>query len=129
MRKDEPGYERWYARHRIVENDRVRRLKAMENPVIVVDDEQRGELPETFSLAEMYWHPAECTCGSCISPMKREIKLIHAATRPLPRSIRASNPVPELPDPLLRHLQDVAAKVLSQEDSSPSSQTELESQP
>ena len=128
MRKDEPGYERWYARHRIVENDRVNRLKAMENPVIVLDDDARGPLPETYSLEEMYWHQSDCQCGSCINKeLKRVIKGL--AAKDGARSISPSSPVPPLHDQTLRRLQDASAEVLSKEDAQPLSPTEPESQP
>lgn len=126
MKKDDPNYERWYARHRIVETARVQRQRAMKDPLIVLEDNDRGELPETYSLEEMYWHPAECQCGSCVSPMKSAIKMVHADTKPRPRTIRALNPVPPLPHQLLHRLQAVAEEVLSRADSQPSLQQEQE---
>ena len=114
MRKDDPKYPEWYARHRLVENARVNRIKEEQNPVVVLDDNDRGPLPETCSLEELFWHPSDCDCGPCMSPMKSAIKRIHAQQRPLLPSIRATLPHPPLSDHLLRLLQDVSEEVLSQ---------------
>lgn len=119
MRKDQPGYQQWYERHLFMERIRKANIAIKKNPVVVLDDDQRGELPDTCPLAELYYHPSDCNCGPCQSPMKGEIKKIHALTKPRPRTIRSLNPVPQLPRPLLLRLQAVEAEVLSRVDTRP----------
>ena len=112
------GYEAWYKRHRVVENQRVWRKVMEENPVPWLPDYER-ELPETYSLLDAFYHKPGCYCGSCVGPIGRLAKILHVdhfKDEPWVRA--ASSPIPEPPDRLLPLLQDVEAIVKSPQDHS-----------
>ena len=107
-----PGYDAWYARHRMVENQRVWRIAMEENPVTFLPDYERV-WPETYSLADGFYHQLGCKCGSCIGPVGRLLKTLHVEQfKEVPWVRGASSPVPEPPDQLLPLLLDVEAIVL-----------------
>lgn len=110
-------YERWLTQHRMTEKARVHRLKLEDNPIKALPEEERGELPQTFSISEAYWHPLLCECGSCNSTLSKVIKDTRLNTRPMPSAVRSvMNPLPELSGQALRHLLDVIEAFLSSQD-------------
>jgi len=111
-------YKRWLERHRVVEKARKWGIINENNPIMALPDGERGELPETFSVEEMFWHPLACECGSCLGPTAKAIKLIRMNMSPIPPAVKSVvSPLPELPRPVLHHLQVVVAEVLSKQDS------------
>src|SRR6478735_12673188 len=110
------AYERWYARHRVVERERRRRIQREKNPINAVPVEQRGVLRETYSLEEAFWHPLHCECGSCEG--RYHIKQVRLMMKPIPPAVKSVVAhLPELPSQVLRLLQDVEERFLSTEDS------------
>lgn len=113
-RLSEEAYEKWYARHKVVEKYRqwVKKLEA--NPINALPLEERGTPSDTFSLEEMYWHWLGCTCGSCLTPYSKAVKQIRMEQSPIPPAIKSVvNPLPSLPDPFVRHLRDVLEEARS----------------
>lgn len=109
-------YERWYARHRQVERQRQWAAKLQANPIEAIPEAERGDLPQTFSLQEAFYHKLSCDCGSCASKLSEEIKKVRLAMRPTPPAVRSRvSPLPELPSQVLPLLQDVVERVLSTE--------------
>ena len=110
------NYERWYKRHRLVEQYRVWKKTMEEVSVPFLPDYER-ELPETYSLIEAFYHPSWCKCGSCVSPLGLLMKKIHVdAHKEEPWTRGPSSLLPTPPDHLLPLLQDAAAIVLSPPD-------------
>jgi len=110
------AYERWYARHRVKELERRRRIQAEANPIKALPLEERGELRETYSLEEAFWHPLACECGSCEG--RYHIKQVRLLMKPIPPAVKSVVAhLPELPSQVLRLLQDVEERFLSTEDS------------
>ena len=108
-------YDRWYKRHRLVENQRVWRNTMKEVAVPFLPDYERV-LPETYSLEEAFYHPSWCKCGSCCGPLGAIMKKLHVDHyKEEPWARGASSPSPELPDRLRPLLQAAAAIVLSPE--------------
>ena len=106
-------YPQWYARHRIVENQRVWRLEAERNPPGYIPEFERV-LPETYSLEDAFYHAKGCPCGSCVGTLGILIKELHARRYPGVRWFRgAASPLPGLPDPILQLLRVVEEGVLS----------------
>lgn len=106
-------YPEWYARHRMVENQRIWRLVMEENPMNTIPDYERA-LPETYSLAEAFYHRRGCQCGSCVGDIGKLAKALHANHFPEEPWVRgASSPLPELPRQLLQILRVVEEGVLS----------------
>jgi len=106
-------YPQWYARHRIVENQRVWRLRMEENPMNTIPEFKR-KLPKTWDLAAAFYHFPSCYCGSCVGEIGVLSKALHEHYFPDEPWIRgASSQLPELPHQILQLLQDVEAKVLS----------------
>lgn len=107
-------YERWLARHRVVEQQRVWRIELENNPIKAVPDEDRGELPQTFSIEEAFWHKLSCECGSCDSKLSRVIKQVRLDMRPIPPAVKSVVSLhPELPSQALPLLQDAVEAFLS----------------
>lgn len=109
-------YPQWYARHRVVENQRVWRLAMEENPMNTVPEFKRV-LPKTYSLSDAFYHFASCRCGSCVGllgVLAKELHTNYFSDEPWIRG--ASSPLPELPDPILQILQVVEEEVLSRPD-------------
>ena len=110
-------YERWYARHKVVERQRQWKVALEKNPINELPEEERGELPETYSLAEAYWHPIGCECGSCEGPAAEAAKQLRLSERPVPPAIKSVvSRLPPLPDHVRLHLQAVEEAVQSRED-------------
>ena len=110
-------YDAWYKRHRVVENQRIWNKELEENPIRLVPEYEREMPEETYSLAQAFYHPIGCECGSCIDALGRLIKVAHVnyfKSEPWVRA--ASSPIPELPDRILRHLQAVEEEVRSRPD-------------
>jgi hypothetical protein len=111
---DPEAYERWYARHRVVETERRRRIRDEQNPIKALPVEERGVLRETYSLEEAFWHPLHCECGSCDG--RYHIKQVRLMMRPIPPAVKSVTAhLPELPNPVQRLLQDVEERFLSTE--------------
>jgi hypothetical protein len=106
-------YDAWYKRHRVVENQRQWRIQAAENPMNTVPEFER-EMPETYSLADAFYHAVGCYCGSCVGQLGVMIKGLHKQYyKKEPWTRAASLLVPELPGPILELLQAVETEVLS----------------
>ena len=115
-----PKYDAWYARHRIVENQRVWRIEAERNPMNTVPDYERTMPTETYSLEQAFYHPLGCQCGSCQGTLGRLIKVAHVnyfKDEPWVRG--ASSQTPTMPHQILLHLQAVEEEVLSNQDLQP----------
>ena len=113
-------YPQWYARHRLVENQRVWRIAMEKNPINPIPEYERT-LPPTYSLEEAFYHPIGCPCGSCDGPLGSLCKYIHvtqAKDEPWVRG--ATSPLPQLPHQILRLLQDAEEVALSPPDHSSS---------
>lgn len=110
-------YPQWYARHRLVENQRVWRLVMEDNPMKTVPDFER-ELPtDTYDLDQAFYHYPSCKCGSCVGEIGVLAKAMHKEYFPDEPWFRgALTTLPELPHQILLLLQDVEAKVLSPPD-------------
>ena len=125
--RGEEKYQLWLKRHVPVERQRKWRLINEANPIRALDEHERGPLPQTFSLAEMYWHPLACECGSCAGVVAQAVKQFRMSQRPIPPAVKSVvSRLPELPDQIVPHLRDVAEEALSKLGSQASSQTELE---
>ena len=109
-------YPQWYARHRLVENQRVWRLAMEANPMNTIPEFER-ELPETYSLEDAFFHHEGCHCGSCVGTIGQLAKALHKmAFKDLPWVRGVASPLPELPHPLPQLLRDVEAEALSRPD-------------
>jgi len=105
-------YDAWYARHRLVENQRVWRLAAAENPIRAIAEYKR-ELPNTYSLADAFYHAKGCYCGSCEGELGIMAKALHENYFPEePWTRSASTLVPEVPGQILELLRAVETAVL-----------------
>ena len=125
--RGEEKYQLWLKRHVPVERQRKWRIINEANPIKALDESQRGPLPQTFSLAEMYWHPLACECGSCLGLPARVVKQVRMDTRPIPPAVKSVvSRLPELPDPVALHLRDAVVEALSKRDLEASSTTEPE---
>lgn len=106
-------YDRWYKRHRLVENQRVWKKTMEENPMNLIPDYERT-LPQTYSLEEAFYHRLGCTCGSCCGPLGRLAKILHVDHFPEEPWVRSAwSPIPTLPDPIWPHLRAAEEVVLS----------------
>lgn len=111
-------YKRWYARHKVVERQRLWKIKNEANPIKALPESQRGPLPETYSLAEMFWHPVACECGSCSCPIAKRIKDYRLSLKPVPPAVKAlTSYLPELPSQVQSRLQAFEEEVRSTGDS------------
>jgi len=112
----EEKYKVWYARHRVVENERVWKLKMAENPMNTIPDFKRV-LPPTYSLEEAFFHVKTCTCGSCVGEIGILAKAMHREYFPdLPWVRGASTDLPPLPRQVQELLRSVEKQVLSHPD-------------
>jgi len=108
-------YPQWYARHRVVENERVWRLTMEDNPMNTVPDFKRV-LPKTWDLDAAFYHHKSCPCGSCVGEIGVLAKALHSNYFPDEPWIRgASSPLPELPRRVLQPLRVVEEAVLSRQ--------------
>ena len=115
-------YKRWLERHRVVEKARKWKIINEENPINALDESERGELPETYSLVEAFWHPVACECGSCLGIPAYAVKQFRLSLRPIPPAVKSVvSPLPELPRPVLLRLPVVAEEALLRRDSEASS--------
>ena len=111
---DEVAYQRAMRRWRLKENERLWRIKNEKNPIIVIDDEEARVMPQTFSLAEMFYHPHACECGSCLSIPAQAVKKVRMDMRPIPPAIKSLiRPLPEVPHQVLPLLLDAVEEALS----------------
>lgn len=109
-------YEIWYARHRIVENQRVWRLEMEANPMNTIPEFERV-MPETYSLEDAFYHYRSCKCGSCVGPLGVMAKALHTHYFPSEKWLRgASNPPTVLPRLIREILLAVEEEVLSPPD-------------
>ena len=110
-------YDRWYKRHRIVEQARQDRIKLEENPIKALPEEERGELPQTWSIAEAFWHKLGCECGSCSCKLSQQIKQVRMGMRPIPPAVKSVvSHLPSLPDRAQPLLRDAVSAFLSSQD-------------
>lgn len=117
-------YPAWYARHRIVEQQRIWKLVMEENPMKLIPDYQR-EMPSTYELDEAFYHYPGCPCGSCIGAIGKLAKVLHVERfKDLPFIRGAASPIPELPDQIQLLLQAVEEAALSLQDRQEAPQSE-----
>lgn len=122
---DGARYERW----RIVEQKRRWELMMLQNPIVLLEVEDRV-MPETTSLTEAFWHPLSCTCGSCEGPFAKRAKEIRLSTKPVPPAVRSLvTRLPQLPHQAQLRLLAVEAEARLREGVETSSPEESEEQP
>ena len=74
-----------------------------ERPIPALPDHERGDLENTYSLAEVYWHSPTCQCGSCAG--RPSLKTYRIKNDPTAPSIGLSSRLPPLPYLTLLRLQ------------------------
>ena len=117
-------YPQWYARHRLVENQRVWRKIAEDNPMNTIPEFERV-LPETYSLIDAFYHSPGCRCGSCVGTLGALLKPLHKRYFKSEPWVRvASSPRREPPHRVQQLLLSVEAEVLSRSDLLASLQSE-----
>lgn len=110
-------YEHWLKQHRVAENRRIWKIKNEENPIKALPLEERGELPQTFSVLEAFWHPTSCECGGCIGDFAQQVKQIRLDMRPIPPAVKsATSRLPALPSLAQRLLRVAVEEALSSQD-------------
>lgn len=123
----EERYKEWYKRHRMVEQQRIWRIQNEQVFVPFLPEFEREMPPETYSLAQAFYHRIGCFCGSCQSDLAGIIKGIHVEYfKDEPWVKGASSQTPELPDQILRLLQGVEEAIQSNPDRLPRLQKPLD---
>lgn len=122
---DGERYERW----KLVEQQRRWALGLIQNPIIVLEEEDRV-MPETSSLVEAFWHPVGCSCGSCEGPFAKQAKEIRLTQRPpIPSVTSLVSRLPPLPHQIELRLLVVEAEARLREGVSTLSPGEPAEQP
>ena len=99
-------YPIWLERHVMVERQRQWKIRNAENPINALPVEERGDIPETSSIREAFWHSLACECGSCDGDLPKVVKAVRLSIRPIPPGIKSLEtrlpPIPYLAQRLLR---------------------------